>query len=137
MTRDDAALIIAVHRLAAGDRRACARVARLLSIGHVEAGVIVGMAGGARVTRRSLQGDLDLSPGGAAALEELLVRERLVRGEPDPDCPRDVLLRLSDGAQAEVEAALVPAADELRRIAAGLAPAEHDAIAACLAPRRR
>jgi DNA-binding MarR family transcriptional regulator len=137
MTREDAALIVAVHRLAAGDRRACARVARLLSIGGVEAGVIVGMAGGARVTRRSLQGDLDLSPGGAAALEELLVRERLVRGEPDPDCPRDVLLRLSEEAQAEVEAALVPVADELRRIAAGLSPAEREAIATCLAPPRR
>src|SRR4051794_41603886 len=68
MTGDDGALIAAVPRLAAADRRACARVARLLGIGDIEARIVVGLAGGGRVTARSPRAEFGLSPGGAAAL---------------------------------------------------------------------
>ena len=128
MSTDELALIAGVHRLAAADRRGCARVARLLSIGEIEARVVVAIIAGARVTTRSLEADFDLSPGGAAALKDRLVRERLVRGERDPDCPRHVRLRLSDGARIEVEAALARLPDELRQIAAGLPADERRAL---------
>jgi DNA-binding MarR family transcriptional regulator len=128
MTGDDGALIAAVHRLAAADRRAWARVARLLGIGDIEAQVVVGLAGGGCVTARSLQAEFDLSPGGVAALADRLARERLVRGEPDPERPGHVRLRLSDGARIEVEAALPDLAEELLAIMAALPPAERRAL---------
>jgi hypothetical protein len=83
-----------------------ARVARLLQIGEIEARVVIAIAGGATVTARWLQASLDLSPGGAAALVDRLRREHLVRGEPEPDHPGAVRLRLLDGARLEIEAAL-------------------------------
>ena len=128
MTGDDGALIAAVHRLAAADRRACARVARLLGIGDIEARIVVGLAGGGRVTARSLRAEFDLSPGGAAALADRLARERLVRGEPDPERPGQVRLRLSDGARIEADAALAGLAGELVAIMAALSPAERRAL---------
>jgi hypothetical protein len=128
MTAEGLTLIAAVHRLAAIDRRAVARVAHLLAIGEQEARAVVGMAGGARVTAQALQADFGLSAGGAAALKDRLVRERVVRGEPDPDCPGAVRLRLRDGARLELEAALAGVADEIGRVAAELSTAERNVI---------
>ena len=118
MTGGERALIATAHRLAAADRRACARVARLLAIGELEARALVGMVAGSRTTTRSLQADFDLSPGGAAAFAERLARERLVRAEPDPEQPSALSLRLTDGAALELDAALAGFASEIEQILA-------------------
>jgi hypothetical protein len=128
MTPNAFSLIAAVHRLAAADRRACARVARLLDIGELDAQIVVGMVGGARVTSPWLQAEFDLSPGGAAALADRLARELLVCGERDPDDPQRVRLRLRDGARRELEAALAGHADELLRIVDSLPADDRGAL---------
>ena len=132
MTRDELSLIAGIHRLAVVDRQASARVARLLCIGEMEARAVIGLASGARSSRGSLQVELEMSAGGAAALAERLIHDRLVDSEPDPDRPRAARLRLSAGAQLELEAALDVFAGSSGDIAARMPAAERRAVVACL-----
>jgi DNA-binding MarR family transcriptional regulator len=92
------------------------RVARLLVIGDHEAAVVVSLADGRRVTLADLQAELDLSPGGARALVARLEDAALVVREPDPQDPRGVRLRLSSGAERELDAALQPFLGWLHRM---------------------
>ncbi|HWM12515.1 MAG TPA: hypothetical protein VNO82_24350 [Solirubrobacteraceae bacterium] len=90
-----------------------ARIARLLAIADREAAVVVGLAGGRATTLGGLEAELDLSPGGARALAARLEAEALVVREPDP---HGVRLRLSTGAERELDAALHPFGDPLRAL---------------------
>jgi hypothetical protein len=124
---DALSLIAHIHGLAAADRRARARVSRLLCIGEIEAAVVLGLAGGRAVTLDTLAAELDLSEGGARALAATLQHEALVRAEPVPARPREIALRLAPGAALELAAALAPLTDRLDAI-----PDMHR-VASCLA----
>jgi hypothetical protein len=120
MADDGLSLIAAIHGLAAADRRACCRVARLLCIGEIEAGVLLGIADGRAVPVSALAAALDLSEGGARALVRTLEDHALVRSEPLPARPRELQLRMAPGAAVELAAALAPLTDRLEAAASAL-----------------
>ncbi len=76
------------------------RVARLLLLSPLEARVVLRMAACGPATLRVLQAELELSAGGVVALVQRLEREGAVRRDQDGS------LRLTPGAEREVEAAL-------------------------------
>lgn len=120
MADDGLSLIAAIHGLADTDRRARSRVARLLCIGEIEAGVLLGIADGRAVPVSALAAELDLSEGGARALVRTLDDQALVRSEPLPMRPRELQLRVTPGAAVELAAALAPLTDRLEAAAAAL-----------------
>jgi DNA-binding MarR family transcriptional regulator len=75
---------------------------------------------GGPLTRADLRAQLELSAGGAEALTRKLVDQALVVRAPDPNDRTGVRLRLSDGADVEVAAALHRLIDHLDMIAAAL-----------------
>lgn len=82
------------------------RIAELLVIAEIDARAMLTIACEGSVTPASLQAELQLSPGGAAAMMARLERERLVLAAPDPDNPRSSRLRLSQAAALELSVAL-------------------------------
>ncbi len=93
-----------------------ARVARLLMVSESEAAVVLGLAGGRRMTLADLQAEFDLSLGGARALAAQLEREALTMLEPDSRDAFGVRFRLSAAAEAELEAALSALGPQLREL---------------------
>jgi hypothetical protein len=113
MPLDLLATIARIHRLAALDRRARARVARLLCVGELEASVLLALADGGSMTLDELAAEHDLSPGGARALTCSLRHERVVVLEPVPARPSEIQLQLAPNAAVELAAALAPLTDRL------------------------
>jgi DNA-binding MarR family transcriptional regulator len=113
-------LLVLIRRLSAVDARARRRLMRLMDIGETEASVVLALAAGGPLTRADLRAQLELSAGGAEALTRKLVDQALVVREPDPNDRTRVRLRLSDGADVELAAALHRLIDHFDTIAAGL-----------------
>jgi hypothetical protein len=120
MSSDALALIALIHRLAAVDRYARERVARLLCIRDNQAAALLGIADGRAVTIEQLAAELDMSAGGARAFAHWLQVEALVRPEPVAAHQSGIALRLAPGAANELAAALAPLTDRLEPVAANL-----------------
>jgi len=122
---DASLLIVLVHRLAAADRGAVARVSRRLHVPPLAAGALIGLADGSTTTAHRLQAELDLSPGGATALITQLERRALIAREPDPDRPGETRVRLACAAARELRLALEPLTARTAAATAPLAPPEQ------------
>jgi hypothetical protein len=120
MPRDALALVVLVRRLAAVDRYARERVARLLCIRENQAAALLRIADGRAITVDELAGEFEMSPGGAQAFAHWLQVEALVLPEPAPPGVPGIALRLAPGAANELAAALAPLTDALEAIAGGL-----------------
>jgi DNA-binding MarR family transcriptional regulator len=120
MALDGRELLSLVRRIGAVDTRARGRLARLMEIGDMEASAVLALAGRAPLTRADLRAQLELSVGGAHALTRMLADRALVVREPDANDRTAVQLRLSDGAEAELAAALHGLVEQLDAIATRL-----------------
>jgi hypothetical protein len=114
---DALALIALIHRLAAVDRCARERVARLLCVRENQAAVLLGLADGRAITLAEIARERAMSPGGASAFAHWLQVEALVRAEPTPTHEAGIALRLAPGAANELAAALGPLTDRLDPVA--------------------
>jgi hypothetical protein len=112
--------IALLRRMAGLESAAAGRIARLLCLAPVEARAALGLAAAGTMTPAALQAELALSPGGAAALAERLEYEAVVRREPDHGRPLQPRLRLTPGAEREIDAALGPLTDVLAALAKAL-----------------
>jgi hypothetical protein len=117
MSRDALTLVAQIHRLAAVDRYARERIARLLCIRDHQAAVLLSIADGRAVTVAQLAAELDISPGGARAFAHWLQVEALVHVEPAAGGRPGLALRMSPGAATEIAAALAPLTDRLEPLA--------------------
>jgi DNA-binding MarR family transcriptional regulator len=86
--------------------RHSSRLAQLLVVSDIDARAVLAIELEGYATLASLQAELDLSSGGAVAVQQRLERERIVVREADPYDPRSPRLRLSKGAALEVSVAL-------------------------------
>jgi hypothetical protein len=117
MSHDALPLVPLIHRLAAVDRFARARVARLLCIRDNQAAVLLSIADGRAIGLDELAAAFEMSLGGARAFAHWLEIEALVRPEPVPPHQSGIALRLAPGAGTELAAALAPITDRLEPIA--------------------
>jgi hypothetical protein len=115
---DALALVALIHRLAAVDRFARERVARLLCIRENQAAALLGIADGRTVTLDELAAAFEMSAGGARAFAHWLQVEAIVHPEPVGAHEPPIALRLAPGAANELTAALAPITDRLEPIAA-------------------
>jgi hypothetical protein len=142
MSHDPLTVITQIHRLAAVDRYARERVARLLCIRDNQAAVLLAIADGRAVTVDQLAAELEMSPGGARAFVHWLQVEALVRPEPGPAHDPRIALRLAPGAANELAAALGPLTDRLAELdavvssLAALAAGLEPEISSCRASRQ-
>lgn len=132
MGLDGRELLTLVRRVGAVDVRARRRLTRLMEISDMEACVVLSLANGAPLTRRSLRAQQELSVGGAQAFTRMLADRALVVREPDPHDRTAVQLRLSDGAEAELAAALHRLIDHLDAIATQLSDDDAGVIVSFL-----
>jgi hypothetical protein len=127
MSHDTLALIVLIRRLAAIDRSARERVARLLYIHDNQAAALLRIADGRAIAVDDLASAFDMSAGGVRAFAQSMVRAALVRTEPTPAHLPGYALRLAPGAADELAAALAPLTGALDPVA-GTATSQLAAI---------